>query len=233
MSLQDRIPENTGPRRADDDANLISRLFPDRVAVAAVRLSDEQFPLCPEEERYISRATAKRRIEFSAGRHCARLAMVQIGHPPSALPSGPDRAPIWPTGLVGSISHIDTLCAAAVAPRTRFRSIGIDMEPVGAVGTALASDIMRPDERLALDGSAASDGADWPSLYFCLKEAAYKAFHPLFRTVIGFHEMRILPLPRPERFRAEAGVPGAPVFEGSYAVRHGRIHAACWYPGPL
>jgi enterobactin synthetase component D len=40
----------------------------------------------------------------------------------------PDRAPIWPRGIVGSITHTVGYAAAAVSGCDRVRSIGIDSE---------------------------------------------------------------------------------------------------------
>ena len=37
---------------------------------------------------------------------------------------------------------------------------------------------------------AEPDGADWPTLHFRLKEAAY-TFYPICRRIIGFHDMRL------------------------------------------
>jgi 4'-phosphopantetheinyl transferase EntD len=213
------------------EAEFFSVLFPYPVGAAAVRLTDHVFPLYPEEERTVAKAVAKRRIEFAAGRHCARLAIAQVGHVAGALPSGEDRMPIWPAGFVGSITHSAGCCAAVAAPSHRFRAVGIDMEPVDAVSDELAPAVLRPDEAARLDRHARPDGADWLTLHFCLKEAAYKVFYPMFRQIIDFQEMRLLIQPEDRTFTATPqveGLDGAPSFHGKYLVRHGRIHAACW-----
>jgi 4'-phosphopantetheinyl transferase EntD len=211
------------------DPELFARLFPRSVGVAVLQLSDEAFPLFPEEAQTIGNAVAKRRIEFAAGRHCARLAMAQLGHPARAIPSGPDRAPIWPSGLVGSITHSTELCAAAVARSDCFRSVGIDTEPIEAIPAELADEILRSDEADELDRNDRPDGADWPTLYFCLKEAAYKAFYPICRRIVGFQDMRVRVDPDARSFLAEPpGLFAGGIFQGSYLVRHGRVHAACW-----
>jgi 4'-phosphopantetheinyl transferase EntD len=218
------------------DSGIFSQLFPRSVGAAAAWLSDEFLPLFPEEAQAIGNAVPKRRIEFTAGRHCARMAMAQLGYPACGIPSGPDRAPIWPSGLVGSITHSTDLCAAVVASNQSFRSVGIDTELVDGIPAELMEETLRPDEVADLDRDARPDGADWPTLYFCLKEAAYKAFYPIFRRIIGFQEMRVRVYREGRRFLAE--VPGllvgeAPPLQGRYQVRHGRVHAACWRTGAL
>ena len=75
------------------------------------------------------------------------------------------------------------------------------------------------------------DGADWPTLYFCLKEAAFKAFYPTYRRIIGFQDMRVRVDLDARRFLAELSglsASGIPIFQGRYLVRDGRVHAACW-----
>jgi hypothetical protein len=49
------------------------------------------------------------------------------------LPVGPNRAPVWPTGVVGSITHVldshyGTYAAAAVARADAVLALGIDFE---------------------------------------------------------------------------------------------------------
>jgi 4'-phosphopantetheinyl transferase EntD len=217
--------------RLSNPAGSFSELFPRSVGAAQTWLSGEVFALFPEEARAVGNAVAKRRSEFSAGRHCARMAMAELGHLACAIPSGPDRAPVWPLGLVGSITHSAELCAAVVARSDCYRSVGIDTELIDAIPAELVDDILRPDEAGEINRMARPDGADWPTLYFCLKEAAYKAFYPICRRIIGFQDMRLRVDPEARRFLAELPglfASGIPIFQGRYLVRHGRIHAACW-----
>jgi 4'-phosphopantetheinyl transferase EntD len=203
--------------------------------VAALRPSDEFLPLFPEEEQAVGNSVVKRRIEFAEGRCCARMAMAKVGHLPCAIPSGPDRAPVWPFGLVGSITHTMDFCAAAVARKDCFSTMGIDAEPIDAIPAEVVEEILRPDEASEFNLEARPDGADWPTLYFCLKEAAYKAFYPRYRRIIGFQDMRVRVDLDARRFLAELpglSVSGFPIFQGRYLVRHGRVHAACWLGSP-
>ena len=154
--------------------------------------------------------------------------MAELGHSPCAIPSALDRTPIWPQGLVGSITHSPDFCAAVVARRDDFATVGIDAEPVDAVPAELVKEILRSDEAGDFNRQTRPDGADLPTLYFCLKEAAYKAFYPIYRRIVDFHDMRVSVDLDTRRFLAELPGLSAPAFQGKYLVRHGRVHAACW-----
>src|SRR3954466_8638481 len=72
-------------------------------------------PLFPEELPLIASAVEKRRLEFGRGRQCARAALRRLGVPDGPLPSGSQREPLWPAAAIGSITHTEGLCVAAVA----------------------------------------------------------------------------------------------------------------------
>ncbi|MDK1493915.1 hypothetical protein QN219_28415 [Sinorhizobium sp. 7-81] len=81
-----------------------------------------------EEESAVVSAVESRRREFAIGRTCARSALSKLGFPPCAIPGGPHRAPLWPSGIVGSITHCAGFCAAAVALQEDYVALGIDAE---------------------------------------------------------------------------------------------------------
>ena len=72
--------------------------------------------LFPEEEALVAGAVTKRREEFAAGRNAARAALAGLGPPPCPLLRAGRRAPAWPQGIVGSITHCSGFCCAVVAP---------------------------------------------------------------------------------------------------------------------
>jgi 4'-phosphopantetheinyl transferase EntD len=76
---------------------------------------------------HLHRAVLKRQVEFLAGRVCAQQALeVLPGHKPGAIPPQPDRAPGWPPGIVGSITHTKGYAAALVALETHYQGLGVD-----------------------------------------------------------------------------------------------------------
>ncbi|MCA6104055.1 4'-phosphopantetheinyl transferase family protein [Bradyrhizobium australafricanum] len=228
MNSQDAASDEFGAQTpADTCAELLGKLFPRPVGVAATSFNGANYPLFPSEENAVAGAVEKRRREFAAGRYCARRALSQLGFPTVAIPSAPDRSPVWPAGALGSVSHDSSLCVAVAARRTAFRSIGVDIEVIGAVGPELADVILRADERHHLEGWRPGD-TDWLTLHFCLKEAAYKAFYPLCGQIIDFQKMHLSLAPADGHFRAFVTVPDPLSFEGRYAVCGSRIIAAAW-----
>jgi enterobactin synthetase component D len=207
-----------------------AHLFPIAVGSAAIRIGDDLLPLYAAEANAVRFSVDRRRREFAGGRHCARLAMAALGRPASAIPQGPDRAPVWPHGLVGSITHSGDICAAVVANSNVFESIGIDMQPVASIAADLAGYVLRPDEAAPLQDDR-PDQVDWPTLHYCLKEAAYKTFYPMRRRMIGFHDVRLRIDREARTFIAETtGSLEAPLaFGGRYTLQDGQILGACWY----
>lgn len=214
-------------------------LFPASVATAETSGEEESPPLYPEEEAAVARAAARRRREFRAGRVCARAALRALGHPPCAIPVGPDRAPLWPEGVVGSITHTRGLCAAAVARRRDAVGLGLDAERRGAVRRELLARICTEEELAWMERTPAPPGGDWPTLVFSAKESVYKAVQGAggLEGTPGFHAAA-LPVPPAEgAFRVElrggrwpAVAPGT--LRGRYAFAPGHVLTGVWLPPP-
>src|SRR3979409_1002599 len=68
----------------------------------ALPLSAEVRSRLPQALRH---ATQKRQREFLAGRWCAEEALQCLGAGSTHVAMAKDRAPIWPDGVVGSITH--------------------------------------------------------------------------------------------------------------------------------
>ncbi|MDQ0458350.1 4'-phosphopantetheinyl transferase family protein [Rhizobium paknamense] len=149
--------------------------------MAVIRVSDVVFPMSASEAIAVRRAIPKRVIEFSTGRECARRAMLEAGFQPCEIPSGADGIPIWPSPLVGSITHGGGICAAVVSSNTSFSSMGLDAEPYDAVPVELGTYIIRSDEH-----SGRPVSSETLTLWFSIKEAVYKAFYPSRREFLSF-----------------------------------------------
>lgn len=168
----------------------VQGLFEASVGVAATDPRKPQPDPLPEEAAHLKGAIAKRQREFAAGRAMAREAMAQVTGASDARPilSGDDRAPIWPAGWQGSISHKSTLCLAVMGQSGAL--LGVDVEEDIPLAHNLIPTICSATEIAHIAG--ADEGA-LAKLIFSAKEAAYKAQYPLTRTVFGFHglEMRL------------------------------------------
>ncbi|WAJ31100.1 4'-phosphopantetheinyl transferase family protein [Antarcticirhabdus aurantiaca] len=146
----------------------------------------------PAEQAAVARAVPRRVGEFAAGRALARRAMIQIGLPPVAIPAGPDRAPIWPAGLCGTITHCADRCIAAVARRADgFRGLGLDVEPDEPLDADLLPLIATAEERADLATLPAAAALRQGRMIFSAKECAYKAQYALTRTLLDFQDLSI------------------------------------------
>ncbi|MEU7427567.1 4'-phosphopantetheinyl transferase [Streptomyces sp. NPDC048362] len=217
---------------------MIEELLPESV-VAVEALRDDplwEAPLHPEEEGFVARAVAKRRREYAAVRGCARRAMEKLGVPAQAVLSGERGAPRWPAGLIGSMTHCDGYCAAALVRATELASLGIDAEPHGALPDGVGATVFLPAEAQRLAGLAGErPDVHWDRILFSAKESVYKAWYPLTHKWLDFSEADITLRPDPDgtptgALRAELLVPGPRVgertlrsFDGRWAVRAGVV----------
>ncbi|KMK65644.1 4'-phosphopantetheinyl transferase [Puniceibacterium sp. IMCC21224] len=156
--------------------------LPSWLSVAVSDPRDPQSPLFPVEEAAIARAIVARRKEFSAGRVAARSALSAFDLVDIAVPMAEDRTPVWPAGIIGSITHTDTACVAVVARNRDARSVGIDLEPLTPLPPETVTQVCSLSELQCLP--------DAPLIaarrIFCAKEAAYKAQYALSNTLFDF-----------------------------------------------
>lgn len=188
---------------------------------AAVR-ADERFGdragvvLFPEERAAVAGCTAARRADFAAVRGCAREALTELGVAPAPLVPGPDGAPVWPAGVVGSMTHCPRYRAAAVASAGAVASLGIDAEP-NAPLPAGALDLVACAGERAARRPWRWRGVAADRLLFSAKEAVYKAWYPLTGRWLGFEDV-VVELRPGGRFRARLLVAG-PVVAGVEVTR--------------
>ena len=130
--------------------------------------------LHPQERLAVHNAVPQRVEEFAAGRACAHRALASRGCAPAPLPRGADRHPVWPRGIVGSITHTEGYCAAAVAQCREIASIGIDAEIIGRIGDDLLPLICTPTERAWLAAMDCAQRAEAATILFSAKEAVFK-----------------------------------------------------------
>lgn len=169
---------------------LFAPLLPSGVALEATSLDAAVPPLFPEELPAVARAVEKRRREFAFGRACARGALAQLGIPAAAIPRSADGPPIWPPGIIGSITHGAGGAAAAVAPSSAFRGLGIDLESLASARDAdVLSTVATPAE-LARYADSLGPLLLGP-LLFSAKESVYKCLFPIGRRFLDFTEVEL------------------------------------------
>lgn len=172
-------------------AALAKSVLPDRLAVAArdPRLMPDTTD--PHEGAAVSGAVPRRIAEFHAGRAAARAAMVALSLPPRPIPMGPDRAPIWPSGICGSISHSSEACVAAVGLGDDWVGIGIDIEEATALDPLLVAEVCTLSEQAWLGRQPPDERGLMAKLMFSIKESAYKAQYPLSGALFGFEGFEV------------------------------------------
>ncbi len=172
-----------GGRPAPLEAALKS-LFPPEVAAAVVGIGGTNAPLWPGEATAMAGAVPARVAEFAAGRDAARRALAVLGLPPAPLPMGPDRAPLWPIGISGSITHA---AGHALAVARRGAPLGVDLEEDAPISPDLWPILCRPDELARLDG----DTGRLVRQVFAAKEAVFKAQEEGRRALFGFDVLSV------------------------------------------
>ncbi|GAA3178246.1 MULTISPECIES: 4'-phosphopantetheinyl transferase family protein [Streptomyces] len=214
---------------------MIEKLLPPPIATAEAfedRPLDEMFP---EERAAVARAVPSRQREFGTVRACARAALATFGIPPAPLVPGADRAPRWPEGLVGAMTHCTGYRAAAVARATDLRSVGVDAEPNEPVrDPGVLGLITLPEERAALPAlQAAQPEIHWDKLIFSAKESVYKAWYPLTGRWLGFEDAVLTLDPTDASFTARLLVEGPEIdgqrlttFHGGWLVADGFVVTA-------
>ena len=171
-----------------DERTVIPALFPANVVCVFADGSAEH-DLFPEEAEVVANSLEKRRREFAQGRGCAREALRMLGVDAVAILSRADRAPIWPDGVVGTITHTAGLIVAAVARKSDVIGLGIDAESrAQPMKAGLDRFIRTPAER---ERSDVPDELDPVRLVFSAKESIHKCVAPLSGVRLGFHDVEL------------------------------------------
>ncbi len=170
----------------------------------------------------VRHAGLERQREHATVRACARSALAQLGQRPTPILNDADGVPIWPAGVVGSLTHCRGYRAALVALGTDVVSVGVDAEPHEPLSPEVDGVVLRRDDMFDLP-------AGWHAgrIAFCAKEAAYKAWFPGTRQWLEFTDV-VTHVRADGTFTARAG--GLPPLRGRWAVRRGYVVAAGLIP---
>lgn len=202
---------------------------PVAVAVTDPRL---EYPgAFPTELADMPRGIDKRRREFVAGRVAAHEAMQKLGLSARPVLANRTRAPAWPRGLVGSISHNATTCVAIVARASQVRSLGVDVEDDSPLEADLEATICTLEERAWLATRPADVRGRMSKLIFSAKEAVYKCQYPVTHKMIDFTAVLVTPDIDTGQFEATFLKNTGPFraydrLNGRFAIRNGLIHSA-------
>lgn len=188
---------------------MLAELLPAQVVAVQTREDLLDVELFPVEEAMLGRAVEKRRREFTTARACARQALDRLGLPAVAITTGAHGEPVWPAGVVGSITHCEGYRACALAPASEIATVGIDAEPNAPLPEGLLGDIARPEELPRLRELQRQEPAvHWDRLLFSAKESVYKAWFPLAEQWLGFEDATLTIDGAAGTFSARLLVPG-------------------------
>jgi len=95
--------------------------------------------------------------------------------PPACQAHGAWGEPLWPPGLVGSVTHAGGYRTVATAPRAQVDALGIDMEPLAPLPPAMWQRLFDPAELGELLALPAPQRGGAALARWCLKEALFKA----------------------------------------------------------
>ncbi len=197
-------------------------------------------PLFAEEWEAVAKARPARRSEFAAGRASARHALRTLGGPAVALPVGPGRAPVWPEGFIGSITHTDDFCAAVTARVTDAAGLGLDAESAEPLTPEVERLVCSSGDYPPCAGGTDLQEVAWPKVIFSIKEAFYKCQYPLTRRFLNFDAATVSfargQTPQGGAFivspSREADAPEPwPRCSGRWRIVHGLVLAGVWVDG--
>ena len=187
----------------------VAALFPVRVGVGVTHpLTAPEGRLFHVEQEAIRHAIPARQREFRAGRAAVRKAQAALGLVAGAVPMGRDRAPVWPAGQCGSISHAGNTCIAVVSDDPAIKALGLDIEERMPLPDDILGTVLNPDEQRWINQQP--NPGLLARLFFSAKECAYKAQYPLSGQLFGFDTIAITANPPQGVFEARFTRPVAP-----------------------
>eukprot|EP00438_Fugacium_kawagutii_P035195 Skav231389 [mRNA] locus=scaffold7522:607:6029:+ [translate_table: standard] len=113
---------------------------------------------------------------FATGRACAREAVRLLGFDSGSLGADSSGVPVWPAGVVGSISHKRDRALAVVARASDYLGLGVDLELDSRRGESRLVRTVGLDGEL--EGLGALPVASAGSMLLSMKEAVYKCVYP-------------------------------------------------------
>ena len=153
--------------------------------IGFMQIDDHTDALIGSEFEFLAKKRGQAAKAFVSGRRCVRALQKELNLSEFELAPG-EFGPIWPSDLVGSISHSRELAAATILRDAL--SVGMDIEYERRLKVDTARRVATEEEYSRY--SAVPD-FDW-TLLFSAKESVFKAFSPLVRRYIGFQEVELL-----------------------------------------
>ncbi|MCP1845715.1 4'-phosphopantetheinyl transferase EntD [Bradyrhizobium sp. USDA 4524] len=220
--------------RAADISRVVSDLLPSNVFFSGgvKRAGTDQ--LWPPEYRIVQNAVKKRQEEFATGRFYARSALRGLGLIPAPILADKNRVPIWPSGIVGSISHCDAFCGAIVAYARNVRTLGFDVEDASPLESDLIPIISSTNELTQAEAGSSYDRGNVAKCLFSIKESIFKAYFPVTRRFLDFKDVHVeldwASMTFAGYFAGEKSLLGSSVVSGGFNLSAGVVIATTVVP---
>ncbi|NUG50211.1 4'-phosphopantetheinyl transferase family protein [Acinetobacter lactucae] len=142
----------------------------------------------------IAQAHPKRQQEYLCGRVLAQAVLSHHFGLDQSITSMHEHLPIWPTHILGSISHSQNKLVVALSNNAIYLGIDIEHWVSSEFAQESAHLILTPSELDLWKSKAAEffDFARYVSLVFSVKESLYKAIYATAKQYIDFLEASIV-----------------------------------------
>ena len=110
----------------------------------------------------------------------------------SSRARGKNREPIWPPGIVGSISHTERYCGVAVGKKNKIDSLGLDVEHAGKIKEDCWKLIFTRNELAWISSLSKDRWKENATLLFSAKECLYKCQYTISKKWLDFHDVTII-----------------------------------------
>jgi 4'-phosphopantetheinyl transferase EntD len=176
---------------------ILGQWFPPPAFVRAMPVGDH--PILAEEAELVAGAVTGRAREFATGRWLARQGLRHFRRPDRPIGMGRLREPLWPDGILGTLSHDGDLCAAVVAEAHAQAPAGMGIDLMfmprrnGHMEELAPMFVSTPGERTA--AAALAVAAEPAMVLFSLKESAIKALRGRLDDFIDMRALEIRAAP--------------------------------------
>ena len=142
----------------------------------------------------IAQARVERKNEYLCGRVLAQAVLSHHFGLDQSITSMHEHLPIWPSHVLGSISHSQNKLIVALSNNANYLGIDIEHWVTSEFAQESAHLVLTPSEFDLWKSKAAEffDFARYVSLIFSVKESLYKAVYPTAKQYIDFLEAFIV-----------------------------------------
>lgn len=182
----------------------------------------------PEDIRYSS---TKRQSEYLAGRYMAQISMSSMGFEKANIARGLNNSPVWPNGVIGSISHSNDEAYSIVASSNDYKFLGIDYEKI--INDEISKEVYNSianEKELRNVMNLGFEFSHALTIIFSSKESLFKALHPHTKFYFDFLDATLINLtPKDNQFEIKLNktlnesLTENMVFKGIYKISYENI----------